>query len=332
MIVWLQFIACTAIIVYAGAKLSSYGDIIADLTGMGRTWIGVIMLASVTSLPELITGVSSVTLYDAPNIAVGDALGSCMFNMLIIALLDFKRGAAPIFSQAHQGQVLSAAFGVALIGLVSMSIAVGAKMPVIGWFGANSVIFILVYAASMRTVFVYEKRRIAQLMEEIAEVAQSDHISKARAFTMYGVNAALVIGAGTWLPHLGERIAEMTGLGRTFVGSVFIAASTSLPELVVSFAALRIGAVDLALGNLFGSNLFNICILALDDFFYVKGPLLAQITVNHLISASAAIVMTAIAVIGLTYRASRKILFFAWDSLGALIIYALATYFLYITK
>jgi cation:H+ antiporter len=85
MIVWLQFIACTAIIVFAGAKLSKYGDIIADLTGMGRMWIGVVLLASVTSLPELITGVSSVTLYDLPNIAVGDVLGSCMFNLLIIA-------------------------------------------------------------------------------------------------------------------------------------------------------------------------------------------------------------------------------------------------------
>jgi cation:H+ antiporter len=299
---------------------------------MGRTWIGVILLASVTSLPELITGVSSVTLYDAPNIAAGDALGSCMFNMLIIALLDFKRGAVPIFSQAHQGQVLSAAFGVALIGLVSMSIAVGAKMPAIGWFGAYSVIFILIYAAAMRTVFVYEKRRIAALAEEMAEAAQLDHISKARAFTMYAVNAALVIGAATWLPHLGERIAEMTGLGRTFVGNVFIAVSTSLPELVVSFAALRIGAIDLMLGNLFGSNLFNIGILALDDLFYFKGPLLAQITWNHLISANSATVMTAIAVIGLTYRASRKVLFFAWDSLGILIVYSLTIYLLYVTR
>jgi cation:H+ antiporter len=332
MTVWLQFIACTAIIVYASAKLSKYGDIIADLTGMGRTWVGVILMASVTSLPELITGVSSVTLYDLPNIAAGDVLGSCMFNLLIIALLDFKRGAAPISSQAHQGQVLSAAFGMTLLGLVSISIAAAAKIPAIGWFGVSSVVFILVYAVAMRIVFLYEKKRIAALAEEMAEAAQADHISKARAFTMYAVNAALVIGAATFLPHLGEQIAEMTGLGRTFVGSIFIAVSTSLPELVVSFTALRIGAVDLMLGNLFGSNLFNIGILALDDFFYVKGPLLAEITGNHLISASAAMVMTAIAVIGLTYRAGRKIFFFAWDSLGILIVYSLTIYLLYVTR
>ena len=87
MLVWIQFAACAAVICYAGAKLSYYGDIIAEKTGLGRTWIGVVLMASVTSLPELITGVSSVALADVPDIAAGDVLGSCMFNILIIALL-----------------------------------------------------------------------------------------------------------------------------------------------------------------------------------------------------------------------------------------------------
>jgi len=86
--IWLQFLVCTAAIVFAGAKLSEYGDVIAEKTGLGRTWIGVVLMASVTSLPELMTGVSSVAIFDLPNIAAGDALGSCMFNLLIIALLD----------------------------------------------------------------------------------------------------------------------------------------------------------------------------------------------------------------------------------------------------
>ena len=78
---------------------------------MGRTWIGVVLMASVTSLPEMITGVSSVTIYDLPDIAVGDVLGSCMYNMLIIALLDFMGGSTPLSARAHQGQVLGAASG-----------------------------------------------------------------------------------------------------------------------------------------------------------------------------------------------------------------------------
>jgi cation:H+ antiporter len=95
---------------------------------------------------------------------------------------------------------------------------------------------------------------------------------------------------------------------------------------------LRIGAVDLVLGNLFGSNLFNIGILALDDLFYTRGPLLSHITGSHLISANAAMVMTAIAVIGLTYRAGRKVLLWSWDSLGIAVVYALATYLLFAAR
>lgn len=332
MFIWLQFIACTAVILFAGTQLSKYGDIIAEKTGLGRTWIGVVLMASVTSLPELITGVSSVTLFNLPNIAAGDVLGSCMFNILIIALLDFKRGAAPISSQAHQGQTLTAAYGMLLLGLVSMAIVAGTKIPAVGWIGLYSVAFLLIYLSAMRMVFLYEKRRLQETLQAIDEELQYAHISKQRAYTMYALNAGLVIGAATWLPHLGDAIAEMTGLGRTFVGSIFIAFSTSLPEVVVSFAALRMGAVDLALGNLLGSNLFNIGILAIDDVFYTKGPLLSHITGSHAVTASAAIVMTAIAVAGLTYRAGKKRFLFAWDSVGIVAVYGGATYLLYLLR
>jgi cation:H+ antiporter len=329
MLIWLQFIGCTAVILFAGVKLSKYGDIIAEKTGLGRTWIGVVLMASVTSLPELITGVSAVTVFDLPNIAAGDVLGSCMFNILIIALLDFKRGAAPISSQAHQGQTLTAAYGMLLLGLVSMAIVAGAKVPVVGWVGLYSVVFLLIYLGAMRMVFLYEKRRNAEGAEEVLLYAD---ISKTRAYSMYALNALLIIAAATWLPHSGDQIAEMTGLGRTFVGSIFIAVATSLPEVVVSFAALRMGAVDLAVGNLFGSNLFNIAILAVDDVLYVKGALLSSIASSHAVTACAAIVMTAIAVVGLTYRASRKAYFMAADSIGILIVYVAATYVLYLLR
>ena len=321
LIIWLQFIACTVLILFSGWKLSYYGDIIAAKTGLGRTWIGVGLMASVTSLPELITGVSSVTVFDLPNIATGDVLGSCMFNMLIIAMLDFANGTTPLSARAHQGQVLAAGFGVLLLGIVSMSIVISASMPQLGWISLSSLVFLGVYLLAIRTVFLYEKRRFGEFMRDVAEEARHEAVSKARAYTMYGLNAVVIIAAATYLPHLGEEIAQITGLGKTFVGSIFVALSTSLPEVVVSFGALRLGAVDIALGNLFGSNLFNIGILALDDALYTKGALLSVVSAGHLITATAAIVMTAIAVIGLTYQATKKLRFFAWDSIGIVLAY-----------
>ncbi len=332
MILWLQFIACTTIILISGTYLSKYGDIIAEKTGLGRTWIGVVLMASVTSLPELVTGISSVALFNIPNIAVGGVLGSCMFNILILALLDFMNGSAPISTKAHQGQVLTAAFGILLLGLVNVSIFSAAQIPSIGWVGAYSLAFAVIYLVAMRAVFSYEKKRIAELVELVAEDMRYEKISKAKAYRMYGLNALLTIGGATYLPHIGESIAEVTGLGQTFVGNIFIAGSTSLPEVVVSIAALKIGAVDMAFGNIFGSNLFNIVILAIDDLFYTKGPILSYTSANHLVSSSAAIAMTAVAAIALTYRASKKFLFFAWDSLAILAVYVFAFSLLYMMR
>ena len=320
MIVWLQFILCTAVIVVAGTKLSRYGDIIAELTGLGRTWIGVILLASVTSLPELMTGVSSIAIFDLPNIAVGDVLGSCMFNILIIALLDFRYRSEPNSSQTHQGQVLTGGYGILLLGLVSLAIIADSNIPVVGWFGLYSVFFIFIYFGAIRMIFMYEKRR---QLTEILEKQESRYstISKKEVYLKYAFFAVLIIGATMWLPHLGDQIAEMTGLGKTFVGTIFVALSTSLPELVVSIGALRIGSIDLMFGNLFGSNLFNIGILAIDDMLYTKGALLSNISQSHLITANAAIVMTAIMIVGLTYQTKKKFLHLAWDSVAVILVY-----------
>ncbi len=329
MIVWLQFIICTAIIVFAGIKLSTYGDIIAEKTGLGRTWIGIVLLASVTSLPELITGFSSIVVFDVPNIATGNVLGSCMFNMLTIALLDLRTRTAPISSRAHQGQVIAAGYGIFLLGMVSYSIVIDNKLPTVFWIGVNSIFFILTYLWAMRMIFMYERRRKLAALKEVVEELQYKQISTKKTYLMFAVFAVVIIGAALWLPYLGDRIAEMTGLGTTFVGTVFVAFATALPELVISFAALRIGAVDLALGNLFGSNLFNIGILAFNDILYVKGALLSNISTNHLISANAALMMTAIAIVGLTYRTRQRFLFLAWDSVGIILIYMITTSILF---
>ncbi|MGD9589556.1 MAG: sodium:calcium antiporter [Pyrinomonadaceae bacterium] len=328
--IWLQFIFCTAVILVAGARLSRYGDVIAEKTGMSRTWIGVVMMASVTSLPELITGVSSVALFDLPNIAAGDVLGSCMFNILILALLDLKPRSAPISSKAHQGHVLTAGYGILMLGLVTIGIVAGNRIPVVGWIGIYSLFFVFIYLGAMRMVFFYEKRR-HNVVPDDATVKELlyPNVSRRRAFLMYAFFAVVIIATATWLPHIGEKIAASTGLGTTFVGSLFIALSTSLPELVIAYSALRIGAADMAVGNLFGSNLFNIGILALDDLFYTKGALLSNITQTHVITANAAMAMTAVMIIGLTYQTKRKFLYLAWDSFAVIWIYISAIWLLF---
>jgi cation:H+ antiporter len=327
--IFLQFIMSAAIILVAGYKLSYYGDIIAEKIGLSRTWIGVVLLASTTSLPELITGLSSVALVGVPDIAVGDALGSCMFNVLIIALLDLMGDELPISAKVHQGQVLTAGLGIFMLGIVALSLDVGAQMPAVGWIGVNSIVLIVLYLVAMRMVFRYERRRVAEFVGAV-EDARHAGMSTARTYVMYGLNALFIVGAATYLPYVGEEIARQTGLGQSLVGSIFIAASTSLPEVVVSFSALRMGAADMAFGNVLGSNLFNLAVLGIDDLFYREGVLMANVAGANGITAVAAMTLTAIAVIGLTYRATTKRLYLSWDSWAIVGVYFSALVVLYL--
>lgn len=322
--VWLEFIVCTAVIVFAGSRLSKYGDIIADKTGLGRTWIGVVLMATVTSLPELITGVSSVAINNLPDIAAGDVLGSCMFNVTIIALLDFIHK-KPISAAADPNHALTAGFGITMLAGVIVALFLGDSLPVLGWFGISAVLFLVLYLAAMALLFRQQKRG---LLQDHGDYEQSP-VSKTRAFVIYGVNAVIVIAAATWLPMIGDRIAGQTGLSHSFVGSLFIALSTSLPEVVVTYTAVRRGAVDMAVGNLLGSNLFNMAILAVDDLLYFKGPMLASVQKHHIVTAATAVFMTAVAVVGLTYRSERKYFRFGMDSLVIIAAFILAAYLLY---
>ena len=110
-----------------------------------------------------------------------------------------------------------------------------------------------------------------------------------------------------------------------------MAAVTSLPELAVTVSAIRIGALDMAISNLLGSNLFNIAILALDDLLYLKGPLLAHVSLTHAMSAMSAVVMTGVIVIGLVYRPNTRLFMgVGWISLSLFTIYLLNTYVIYL--
>lgn len=321
LLLWLQFILCSAVIVFCGTKLARYGDVIAEKTGLGRAWIGLILMASVTSLPELITGISSVTIADAPDIALGDIMGSCVFNLSIIAFMDILNGSKPIFSKAEHGHILSAGFGIILIGLASISILSRNIIPSVWGVGLYTPAIILIYIIGIRSIFLFEKRKIA-FVGEMAQIARYKHISTREATAKYVLNALIIIGAATYLPFIADRLAEETSLGRSFVGTVFVALTTSLPEVAVSISALKIGAIDMAIANLFGSNMFNIFILAVDDIFYLKGPLLADVSTNHAITGFMAIIMTGIAVVGLVYRLERKMfLRLGWDAMAILLIY-----------
>lgn len=327
----LIFLLCTAVIVFSGTRLSRYGDKIAELTGMGRAWTGLILMASVTSLPELITGISSVTIVGAPDLAAGDIFGSCVFNLLILSVLDWQLG-KPLFSYVRTGHLVAAVYGIILFSIAAMGIFLSYRGISLLWVSGFSLLLVMVYLIAIRSVYLYEQRDHATEMNETGG-EQADKQSLRNAIKGYVIHAVVVIAAALFLPFAGEQIAAASGLGNSFFGTLFLAASTSLPELVVSLAALRIGAVDMAVGNLLGSNVFNMFILALDDICYTKTSLFSAITPTHLVSVLVMIVMSAVVMLGLLFKPRRKaFLKFGADTLVLVVLYLLLMSYLFIKK
>ena len=321
--IWLQFVATAVVIVLAGVRLARYGDVLGEKTGLGRSWIGVVLLAATTSLPELFTGFGSTALAALPDIALGDVLGSCMFNLLILSLMDAIQP-EPISARAHQGHALSMGFGLVLIGVAGIGLVADHRLPAIGWIGLYTPALIALYFVAMRVIFAHERHRRTQETQEVAQELQYAETTLRSALVQYSLAAVAVIAAALWLPQLGAELARQTGLGEAFVGSLFIAITTSLPEIVVSLAAVRIGALDLGIGNVLGSNLFNLLILGLDDVFYSQGPLLADAGASHSISIVAIVMMYGLFLIGLTYKVMTKRFVVAWDTGAIAAVYVVA--------
>ncbi len=330
MLIWLELVFCLAVIGYAGYFLSRYGDIVADKTGMSASWIGLILLSTATSLPELATGISSVSFADAPNIAVGDVLGSTVFNLSILVILDGLYKRETLYSRAAQGHILSASLGSILIAFAGFSLLLdkAGMSPAFGHVGFYSPLIVLVYLVAMRAVYSYEHRTLAEYTEESAE--RYPDVTLRSAVKGYALAAGAVVIAGTWLPFIAKDIAESMGWGRSFVGTLLVAGVTSAPEVAVTISALRIGALDMAIANLLGSNLFDIIILAVDDVFYARGPLLAHVDASHALTAFTAVMMSSLVVVGLTFRPQgRAVLGLTWVSLGLFMLYVLNSWILF---
>jgi cation:H+ antiporter len=319
----LQFALCAGLIASAGYVLSSSADRIAKATGLSGGWIGLALLGTVTSLPELASGITSVTLVQAPNLAVGNALGACVFNLLFLVVIDAVQRKQPIYREASAAHLLSAAFGVVMLGFVAMSLLVAGRGPALLHLGLYSPALLGLYLLALRSVYAHERSFGAEAVGD-ARAGAVQPMDLGPEWHRFGLAAAAVLAAGIWLPMLADALAQTLGWSRSFVGTLFMAFATTLPEIAVTLSALRLRSLDLAIGNLLGSNLFNVTILAIDDLFYVRGPLLADAAPVHAGTAVAAVVMSGLVMVGLVLRPQGRVLrVFSWVSVGLLAVYVL---------
>lgn len=323
-LVWLKFIVCAAIIFFAGSKLTKYGDAIAHKTGLSHAWVGLVLLAFVTSLPELANGLSAVTLARIPDLAMGDLLGACMINMFSLAMLDLiwgLRGRKSIFIKFQESNLISTLFGVVILLVVSIALALSRfvfDFTVLG-ISIYSFVIIGVYLLALKALGKHRE-------DEGLEQEEYSNVSDIKIYSIFVFAALVVIGAGAWLPFIGSEIVEVMGWGKTFVAVLFIAIATTLPELTVSFSALRLGERGMAIGNLVGSNIFNIAIIFLVDIFHQPGSFISAVSFNMIYVALCGAVLMGIAYITLRKKITNHI-----PSVIIVLIYLLSMFFLFRT-
>ncbi|WP_206667324.1 sodium:calcium antiporter [Candidatus Methylobacter oryzae] len=327
----MQFLACLLLVGYAGVRLTVYGDAIADKTGLGGNWIGFLLIGIVTSMPDLANGLSAVTLADAPDLAVGAIFGACIFNLAIIVILDLLYRQGSVFSSASQGHILSAAFGIVMIGFsgLSMNLALNREEPALGHIGIFSLVILVLYLVSVYTVFNYESRQVKEYTEQEPDAYPG--LSLGVVIARYVAAAVVVIVTGIFLPLIAKEAASLMHWQESFVGTLLVAFITTLPEIIVAVTAVRIDALDMAIGNIFGSNLFNMAILAIEDVVYKPGPLFSKIAPVHAVSVMTSLIMTGFAITGLFFRPEKRLLkMVGWISWMLLSLLLINSYFLFI--
>ncbi|MCH7926017.1 MAG: hypothetical protein IIC51_10830 [Planctomycetes bacterium] len=332
---FLELIVAGTIVILAGSRLARSADKLAKQLNVGSGWIGLILLATITSLPEMVTG-GTATAIGNVDLAMGAIFGSCCFNITLIFMLNAFRREGSVLGgdEISKSHTLTSSFGLALMTIALLGIVMIEKFesrPQLAqacelvW----SVLIAVAYLGCIRLVYRCEQDQGAAA----SGAGRRQPVGRALIANL-AVMAIIIAGAAWWLAVIGDTLStheiELIGrpLGATFVGAFFLAFATSLPEIVTSIAAVRMGNLDLALGNIFGSNMFNMFVipwLKLVSLGSGQELMLAgagENSTSTLITGLLAILLTAIAVGGLAYKSKRRLLRgFGFDSLLILLTY-----------
>lgn len=310
------FAGAALVVWLAGARIAGYADAIAEQTGIGREILGIMLLGGVTSLPEMAVA-STASIAGHPALSVNDLLGSAAINVVIIAVADAALGRDAITSVlASPGVLLQGVLGIVLLAMV-VGATTSVDVPLLG-ASAWTWLLLLAYLAA---VAVVAKTHSGQAWKAAVRPAREKPARQSHGGTLRALAAktagtgVLVLVAGFFLAKTGEAIAAQTGLGTSFVGAVLLAASTSLPEVSTVLAAVRLKRYEMAISDVFGTNLFNVAIIFAVDVLYDGGPVLAEVGRFAGFGALLAIVLTALYLAGMIERRDRTILRMGYDSL-----------------
>ncbi len=302
--IWLTFLLSGAAVAGAGMRLAKDGDTIASGTGLGGMWVGAILVAAATSLPELVTDINAV-LQQNVSLAVGDLFGSSMANMFVLAVADLTTRQPRLLTRVAMNQVLVGTLGVLLTVLAVLGVLAGAGPRSVP-FGWSTAVVGFVYIVGMRLL---HRNREEPPFRTPAEVEQRKAHPRAlqRAFVWFALAALVILVAAPSLAASTARLADQLGVAQGFAGMLLLAITTSLPEAAVSFRSVRAGSYNLAVGNLLGSNCFNMAALVPLDLVHGAGSMLAEVDPGLAVGGLFGTLLMTLAMLDVMNKSERRI-------------------------
>lgn len=337
------FVVAGTIVWFAGTKLSIYADLIAERTGLGRALVGLLLLATATSLPELATTVTAGLIGNA-QLLTGNLLGGIAMQTVILAVMDIllvRR--APLTYFAPNPKLLTdGVMLMALLGLVVAGMAVDGALTIWG-MGVTPVIILVLFVVMLWTTHSpgmeagWRATRTPQQSDRPSphpdrrdqadggalpqRQSQYQGVSSRRIYLLFSVGALLIFVGGYALARAGDAIAAQTGIGSTMIGAVLVAVGTSLPEISTTAMAIRLGAHGMAISNIFGSNAFCLALLFVGDLSYREGPILAATSRSDVFLTALGMLVTCAYLWGMLERRDRTFMGMGIASFFVLLLY-----------
>lgn len=334
LLLWAQLIVGALVIIFTGARLTRYADVFSEKLGLGQAFVGMVFLGWVTSLPEMVMSLSAV-FFDSPgaaNLSVGNISGSIYFNVFVLAFMELVLRRGSICSLVKISTILPIIFATMMSVLVILGFLFsGSPSPLARFannpFGINiSIITFLILALYGYSTWLLHRHEAKTLTppSELTEEKLYGDWSLGLTFLKAALSVAAIIACGVWVASTADTIAEEYALSKGFVGTVFLAVISSLPEFTTTIAAGRMGRFDMAVGNVFGSNIFNVMILGLADLFYRQNSLYSAEgleTGKHLVMFSFGILLSLVFMASLSYASKRSFKGIGWGALIITILY-----------
>lgn len=317
MLMIVLFIISAIVSVIAANRLSAYADIISKETKIGGMAAGVVLLAVATSLPELTASISAAVIGNAA-IVVGNGLGSILFNMFLLFLLDLHFRQKKLFLEVDSSHKNTGIISLILCTMAGFFLYFDVEGEI---FGASwlSIVMILTYFAGTWLVSKQQKKNKKDPDAVNPEAKRQKSIKPTIAWFIFF--SVVIFISGSALSITGDQIAQTTGISATAVGSILIALTTSLPDGASVYTALKLGNVSLAVGAILGSNMFNVFVIPLSDFFYRGGSIWEDAGDQNILIAIAGFILTVIVMVDLTRKKAKNTFTYALPSLIAVITY-----------